>query len=174
MGNCKCGVEYTPENSTATVFKRQSGFCRACDSEYQKEYYKKHAEKIKRNAARWTRSNAQKRRMICAKSAHGKYDMVKHREQKYGVSKEEFDSKLERQGGCCAVCGKRMTSPCQDHNHTTGENRDLLCRNCNLILGLCFETPEILISGANYLRKHAEGSTSKTEACGDTTPRCVA
>lgn len=42
---------------------------------------------------------------------------------------------LARQGGCCPLCTRDFkeigTTPCVDHDHTTGAIRAALCRNCN-------------------------------------------
>jgi hypothetical protein len=61
------------------------------------------------------------------------------------------------QMGLCACCYKPMkpgSGTCVDHCHTTGEVRELLCRDCNLILGLAGDDPSLLESQAAYLRKH--------------------
>ncbi|MCB7129661.1 MAG: endonuclease VII domain-containing protein [Candidatus Brocadiales bacterium] len=53
--------------------------------------------------------------------------------RKYGLTIEQYDSLLERQGGKCAICGippqKRLLAV--DHDHRTGQNRGLLCCVCN-------------------------------------------
>ena len=45
----------------------------------------------------------------------------------------------QRQGGKCAVCDKpllaELSDACQDHDHSTGLIRGVLCRNCNGIEG---------------------------------------
>lgn len=44
-----------------------------------------------------------------------------------------------RQGGKCALCQKtliaELSDACQDHDHSTGLIRGVLCRNCNGIEG---------------------------------------
>jgi hypothetical protein len=42
-----------------------------------------------------------------------------------------------------------------DHEHGNGKIRDLLCATCNHMLGHCREDPDILIKGAEYLRRHS-------------------
>ena len=44
-----------------------------------------------------------------------------------------------------------------DHSHMTGRARGVLCSFCNTILGMSFDSPEILRSAAAYLEKHANG-----------------
>jgi len=61
----------------------------------------------------------------------------------------------------CAICGSRLNpasrEPCLDHNHETGEVRELLCRRCNCLIGYARESPEILLSAVAYLKKHERG-----------------
>lgn len=61
---------------------------------------------------------------------------------KYGITAAQFAEKLLQQGGKCACCGAsfkmegtKNDRPCVDHNHSTGEVRDLLCGRCNLAAG---------------------------------------
>ena len=48
----------------------------------------------------------------------------------------------------CRICGA------VDHNHTTGQVRELLCENCNRGLGIFKDDPNLLHSAINYLQKH--------------------
>jgi hypothetical protein len=58
----------------------------------------------------------------------------------------------------CAVCGKtpeqNKKALAVDHNHTTGLIRELLCIQCNLVLGLVKEDLNLLRSLIVYLNKH--------------------
>jgi len=68
---------------------------------------------------------------------------------------------LEKQNGCCAICGKTEQENKQrlaiDHNHTTHQVRALLCRNCNTGLG-AFKDNETLLSNAiDYIVKWDRG-----------------
>jgi hypothetical protein len=181
-GKCKCGVDYTLENSTSTVFKRQQGFCRSCDETYQKQYYLDRSERIKERSCKWARKNKKKRLVIAMKywdtqsvetrASHNKKVVAQYRLKKFGISQEEFDAKFESQKGLCSICeqpmlaGVRKKIPCQDHNHDTGELRDLLCSSCNLLIGNCCEDEKILVGAIKYLRKHKSGSSIKTALCG--------
>lgn len=57
----------------------------------------------------------------------------------FGITLEQYNKKLEEQSGCCIICGKTPEQNKKrlavDHNHVTGENRDLLCNNCNVAVG---------------------------------------
>jgi hypothetical protein len=40
-----------------------------------------------------------------------------------------------------------------DHNHETGEVRELLCGDCNTAIGMAKEDPEILQAMISYLKR---------------------
>lgn len=52
----------------------------------------------------------------------------------YGISPEDKESLLLKQGGKCALCQKTKRLVV-DHNHDTGAIRGLLCHGCNTGLG---------------------------------------
>lgn len=74
--------------------------------------------------------------------------------RKYGITAEEYARLLEKQHGVCAICKKPEPASgglCIDHDHATGEVRGLLCHNCNLGVGRFFDSPLLMIAGADYL-----------------------
>jgi Recombination endonuclease VII len=58
--------------------------------------------------------------------------------RKYSLSREEWNKMLVSQNNKCLLCDCDFTKikPCVDHNHQTGKIRGLLCRECNLSLGV--------------------------------------
>lgn len=67
--------------------------------------------------------------------------LKRHRlQRRYGITLEEFADLLTSQDGRCAIC--RSADPriksgwAVDHNHATGEVRGLLCRPCNMVVGV--------------------------------------
>ena len=72
---------------------------------------------------------------------------------KYGVGLEDYDSMLTKQLGGCAICGKHPSNSRLhiDHNHSTGKVRGLLCRKCNLALGLLADNPIIIKKMLQYI-----------------------
>jgi len=51
---------------------------------------------------------------------------------RYGISKDEFDYFLRKQGNACAICKDRFSEesrPYIDHDHSSGWVRGLLCRD---------------------------------------------
>lgn len=61
------------------------------------------------------------------------------------------------QDGCCAICKQAVpySKTHTDHNHKTGELRELLCNRCNLCLGTV-EDEEFLSKALDYLKKFAD------------------
>lgn len=62
-----------------------------------------------------------------------------HLQKVYGIGISDYNRMFEAQDGCCAICGKHQSELKQrlfiDHNHYTGEIRELLCCRCNHIVG---------------------------------------
>jgi hypothetical protein len=101
----------------------------------------------------------------CKKCANSKvrrnYDPKKKKSQhlkySYGITIEEYNSKLENQDNGCAICGIKIPGGRGnhfyiDHNHLTGQVRDLLCHNCNFVIGYAKESIDILDATITYLK----------------------
>lgn len=72
----------------------------------------------------------------------------------FGISIEEYDAILARQGGVCAICRQRPVSKrlAVDHDHATGEVRGLLCSRCNHdLLGALHDSLEVALRVVAYL-----------------------
>ena len=77
---------------------------------------------------------------------------------KYGLSITEFDDLLLSQNNRCPICGQPLDlqnpfNICIDHSHLTGIVRGILCRNCNLAIGLLRDNPEYLRNAIKYLER---------------------
>lgn len=70
-----------------------------------------------------------------------------------GWTAQEYDAAVETQQGRCAICGSEETLHA-DHDHVTGNKRELLCPNCNKGLGFFKDNPELLQLAAFYLQIH--------------------
>lgn len=72
----------------------------------------------------------------------------------YGITLEEKETKRIAQDNKCKICGAQfIKSPHTDHDHDTGQIRDLLCGKCNVGLGNFLHSPELLDVAATYLRR---------------------
>lgn len=73
-------------------------------------------------------------------SCHYKRQRKAFLKRQYGLESEDLDKLLARQRNRCLGCLKDLTDGYDvDHNHVTNKVRGLLCRHCNLILGLAKE-----------------------------------
>lgn len=84
-------------------------------------------------------------------------DKVKNTElrARFGITLEDYNSMIEKQGGVCAICGKEEPyngySLSVDHCHATGKVRGLLCSNCNRAIGLFKDSLEVIEKAISYL-----------------------
>ncbi len=87
----------------------------------------------------------------------------------YGITAPERDKLLANQEGLCANkgCLKKIyfkgkgfegdsDNAHTDHNHRTGKIRGILCRNCNMALGMLEDKPQKLTGLFDYLKKEIE------------------
>lgn len=80
---------------------------------------------------------------------------------KYGITLEEADTLLARQGGACAICGRAENDSRGfrlhiDHCHTTGRVRGILCGSCNRGIGGLGDNPELVGRALDYLLRSQE------------------
>lgn len=74
----------------------------------------------------------------------------------YGITLEEKERQVEKQGNACAICRKPFTEddkPVTDHCHSTDKVRGQLCRNCNSALGLFGDNTTTLENAIAYLKE---------------------
>lgn len=107
---------------------------------YQQEYYKQNRDKI------------------LARSRE------RHLLKSYGLSGNDYYKLVKSQQGRCAICGKYEhrklptgdVKPLSvDHCHTTGKVRELLCNDCNALIGFANEDIKVLTNAIKYLQKHS-------------------
>jgi hypothetical protein len=103
---------------------------------------------------KWCQANPEKVRATRLKS-------------KFGLSPEEYEMMIERQGGVCPICDTQLphhlttgtgkapgaTWSCVDHDHSTGAVRGLLCNLCNNGLGMFKDNIQQLERAIAYLNK---------------------
>lgn len=116
---------------------------------YSKQYRIANREKI----------NKQKREYRLANKGSRKDEARRHwLKSRYKMTTEDYDVMLHNQNGCCAICGKHWSVENRtlhiDHNHSNGNIRGLLCRNCNTALGLLNEDSALFDKAKEYLKKN--------------------
>ena len=82
-----------------------------------------------------------------------------HLRRSYGITLADFNRMVLSQGSKCACCGTnepggKHNQWCVDHDHVTGAVRELLCKDCNIVLGLVEDSPEHLQRLITYIIKH--------------------
>ena len=138
-------------------------FCPSCRVEkeinqfWKNQYCCIECSKVKQKTS-WNSRTPQKR-------------LEQHLKFKYGVSPEEFLRTWETQEGKCAICKdvlpdlltyeNRRRGYAIDHNHETGEFRGILCTECNTLLGMASDNPDILQEAINYLQTKGNYSSLK-------------
>lgn len=82
----------------------------------------------------------------------------------YRASQQSADKELRkrrrvkeqerRKALACELCKKTGVALKQDHDHSTGINRGLLCNACNVGLGMFKDSPDMLLLAVAYLTYH--------------------
>jgi hypothetical protein len=72
------------------------------------------------------------------------------------VTWEQYQDWLVRQDGNCKICGNPAEDKNghTDHDHETGQLRDLLCGTCNRGIGNFRDDPVLLRAAAEYIERH--------------------
>lgn len=134
-----------------------------CSSEkkrqYNKTYAALHPERGRQYRAQWRKANYEK---------VARQSRITNLRIKYGISIEEYTLRVAQQNNRCAICNQEeqrtrsghVTTLSVDHNHTTGQIRQLLCNNCNQLLGYAHDSATVLETAAAYLRKFEKGSSN--------------
>ena len=122
-------------------------------SAYNKEYYETNKEQRNAYSKGWNRNNKE-------------YLAAQHREKKYGISPEDYDTMLKEQDNKCKICLVSFTTlkPQNihvDHCHTTNQIRGLLCSCCNGGLGFFKDNTETLTNAIVYL-EHTHRNKNET------------
>jgi len=77
---------------------------------------------------------------------------------KYGITIEDKCKMWEEQKGLCGLCNRALPeqiNKCHlDHNHSTGELRQLLHHRCNMLLGFFEKDPDLVTKVLEYLEKY--------------------
>lgn len=74
----------------------------------------------------------------------------------YNLTANEYAKMLKDQENKCAICFREPPKIFVDHCHKTGKNRQLLCINCNSLIGQAKDDIKILQSAIKYLELHSQ------------------
>ena len=127
-----------------------------------RENYAKNKMQRKKTAKAWAQANKDKVQAANKRWEENnpkKYSEIRRRQ---GLRRstggawtlEQYEEVFAQQGGRCAICDLTTNrSMDADHDHNTGERRELLCNACNMLLGYAKDSPLVLEKAAAYLRK---------------------
>jgi len=119
---------------------------------YQKERWPIDKPRARVNMKLWRKDNKEKIKT---------YGRAYRLRTSYGLTPQEYDTKLYNQNGLCAICNCPGFPLTVDHNHKTGVVRGLLCNHCNMALGQVREDCTILKAAIIYLEKHESHGNHK-------------
>lgn len=109
---------------------KSRSYCKQCQSNLNKNWRKNNQEKVK---------------------IQNRKDQLKYKLKNiYNLKEKDLQKMINIADGKCMICN-RKTFLHIDHCHSTGKVRGLLCKNCNLGIGLFKDNPEILKSCIEYL-----------------------
>ena len=142
----------------------KSGLEKLNNEELMKPYRTK--EKKKKCIDSWRKENPEKyqeqykndiTKQKCIEYYRTNKDSVKNTylQTNYGITLEEYNLLSEEQSKKCKICNQNCPtgkSLAVDHNHKTGKVRGLLCKNCNIGLGMFFDNLDFLESAVLYLK----------------------
>ncbi len=77
--------------------------------------------------------------------------------RRYGMSLDDRDALLARQGGVCGICKKHHRRLHVDHCHATRKVRGLLCGTCNRGLGHYNDDPVLTRAATAWLEASTQG-----------------
>jgi len=129
-----------------------------------KDISKFYTDKSKTGGRNYECKNCTKARVKATRDPERARDLFYRRN--YGISLADFNRMVLLQGTKCACCGTskpggKHNQWCVDHNHVTGDIRELLCKDCNIVLGIVRDSPEHLQRLTEYVLKHSKHRVAK-------------
>ena len=144
MKSCRACKKGEPE----VEFNKSSrdgsqSLCKGCQSNYSKGWQKQNRDKNIGYCQRYYRENKHKWR-------------ERDYKRKYGMTIQEVEALVASQNGRCPICDipfKSQKLMSLDHDHKTGQLRQVLCSKCNTALGLLNEDVAIFHRAVEYINK---------------------
>lgn len=122
--------------------------CKECDAARKGRFHRTDPLRYRERNNQWKQENGARYREL--QKRH-------YLKSKYGLTQDQYDTLFEQQGGRCAICrkeGKRVNGigPLEiDHDHTTGAVRGLLCRSCNMGIGIFCDDTDWMRAAITYI-----------------------
>lgn len=142
----RCSQEKPLEDFHADKTKKRgrSSHCKTCAREVAAEWRAKNLERSRQSVRDWRANSPEKM------AAAGR----KYRLKQYGLTPDDYDAMVAAQDGRCGICAQVSATLVVDHDHTTGEVRELLCTRCNVGIGHLDDDLERLRAAVAYLERH--------------------
>lgn len=122
---------------------------------YHKEWYAKNKEKRLAQIEEYQLTKSDDWRKLIGQKHHLR--------TRYNLTPSEYNAMAEQQDYKCAICNidvseniraNKQIALSVDHNHATGELRELLCMKCNYGLGYFKDNADVLEKASKYILKH--------------------
>lgn len=150
------------------------GECRECRNVRAREWTEKNKEHRREYERHYRNEHPKYREQALARGRrYYKKDPValnrkKNLQRNYGITPADYDRMFQSQNGVCAICGQpeihirmgKLIPLSVDHCHLTGKIRQLLCSNCNRMLGMAKDNIETMRKGIEYLIRHSTETES--------------
>jgi hypothetical protein len=139
--------------------------CKSCNLAARAAKYADNPAPYIARVKKWQQENAE--RLNAYHREYRKRPERKARERetyllrKYGIKVEDYDRRLEEQGGVCAICKEARPEERTlhvDHDHVTGKIRGLLCFRCNNAIGDLRDDIELVFRMLDYLDRDLEAA----------------
>lgn len=114
--------------------------------EYQREYYKKNSDKLKKMSKDF-RDNNKEQVSKCRAITSKKYRI----EKEYNISIEEYYACMSTSDKC-EICGT-PNNLVYDHSHDSMKFRGVLCSRCNVGIGILGDNEEGVLKALEYIRR---------------------
>lgn len=134
--------------------------CRILIMAYDRAAYERNKKSYLAATRRWQENNRERDRANKARwrATHKTHRRDVNLRYNHGITLEEYNVLLKKQGGRCAICrrppnkkGTLTSVLAVDHNHKTGALRGLLCNICNRYIGYIKESKRTLDRAKKYL-----------------------
>lgn len=158
--SCKTYKEIGEFGRSTHNLSGYKGSCYECLRVYNRKKYSENRDERVAKSREWSYLNRKKctdrRREYNRRRMRSEPDYLRFKRirNKYGITKEQYVQKSERQGNVCKICGGVNPDGRPlfvDHCHKTGKVRDLLCGTCNLTLGRMKESVKHLSAMIGYI-----------------------
>jgi hypothetical protein len=153
----RCGEEKSEDDFYRDSTRKDGRYpaCRSCAATAKKVSNDRLRES---DPEEWGRRQRQYKDRYAARHAHRLPRLRYHQRirRQHGLSREDYQSMLEQQGGSCAICGSIEPGGngdvlYVDHCHETGAVRGLLCNKCNVGLGMFNDDLDRMLKASAYL-----------------------